>query len=245
MAGAILGAAGSILGGITGGKGASAAAKAQAQAQQQALALQQQEFNTNQQNFAPYIAAGNSALGSQQTLLGLNGNAAQQGAIDGIKAGPEYTSLYGTGLDAILQNAAATGGLRGGNTALAQSNFGSSLLGTIIQNQLSNLGGISSLGAGAAGAAAGAGQNNANAQSGIYGALGASNAGAAAAPYNAFTSILNGTQNSGILNAFGGMNRSSSGYSGGSLLPSGVNAVINGGAALPTGSGFNFPSGAW
>lgn len=201
---AIAGAALSGIGSIFGGKGASAAAKAQAQAQQQALALQQQQFNTNQQNFAPYIGAGVGALGGQQTLLGLNGNAAQQSAIDNLKASPEFTSLYGTGLDAINQNAAATGGLRGGNTALAQSNFGSSLLGTVIQNQLSNLGNISSLGVGAAGQASGAGQNNVNAQSSILGNIGVANGTAAAAPYAGLVSGLNGIQNSGILNSFGG-----------------------------------------
>ena len=60
-----IGAAGSLLGGITGGKGAEAAAKIQAQSQAVALAQQQAQFNTNQQNFAPYLQAGQSALGAQ------------------------------------------------------------------------------------------------------------------------------------------------------------------------------------
>lgn len=204
MAGAILGAGASILGGIFGGKGAADAARAQAQAQQQALAVQQQEFQTNQANFAPYIAAGTGALGGQQTLLGLNGNAAQQSAIDALKAGPQFTSQYNTGLDAINQNAAATGGLRGGNNALAESNFGSSLLGTVIQNQLSGLGGLSSMGAGAAQSAGNLGQNNVNAQTGIYNNIGNANATAALAPYGALSGTFQGLGRSGIFNTFGG-----------------------------------------
>jgi hypothetical protein len=159
LAAAGIAAGGSILGGITGGKGAKAAAKIQAQAQQAAINEQRNEFQTIQSNEQPYMAAGSKGLGAYLDLLGLGsgGAAGQQSAIANLRSSPLFTSQYDTGADTILQNAAATGGLRGGNTALAESNFGSSLLAQVIQNQLSNLGGLVSVGqAGAAGTNAGA-----------------------------------------------------------------------------------------
>lgn len=153
----------SLLGGITGGKGAAKAARIQAQAYQQGIAEQQREFNTAQQNFAPYLAGGDQALTGTLNLLGLNGDAAQGAAIDALKASPAFTSLYNTGADTILQNAAATGGLRGGNTNNSLAQFGSNLLASVIQNQLSNLGGLVNVGSGAVGNLGSLGQSNANA----------------------------------------------------------------------------------
>lgn len=238
-----IGAVGSILGGITGGKGASAAAKAQAQAQANALAEQQREFGINQQNFAPYIAAGQSALGGASTLLGMNGNDAQQQAITALQSSPLFTSQDQAGQDALLQAAAATGGLRGGNTQAALYNQRSSLLASTIQQQLANLSGVASLGAGAAGTAGGLGQSAANNISGIYQQQGNVNASNALAQ----SSIIGKTGNdltSIIQNAL-----ANSGGNGG--LGSGFNTLTNNGfnwattAINPTGlvqSGLNSAS---
>jgi hypothetical protein len=167
IASAAIGGAGSVLSGSSGKKGASNAAKIQAAAYDRATQAQQQQFQQTRTDLAPYMGAGTAALGGQQTLLGLNGNDAQASAIEALKASPAFTSLFNTGNDAILQNAAATGGLRGGNAQSSLANFGSSLLATVIQNQLGNLGGLSSLGESAAAGAANAGQNSANAISNL------------------------------------------------------------------------------
>lgn len=191
MAGAIIGAGASILGGITGGKGASKAAKAQAQAQQAALQEQQRQFNITQQNFAPYQQAGTQALSGVQTLTGLNGNDAQAQAIEALKASPGFQSLYNQGSDAILQNASATGGLRGGNTQNSLANFGANTLATTIQQQLANLGGLVQTGAGATGQLGGLSQNYSAQQAQTQGMLGNANATGAAAPYAALQGVIN------------------------------------------------------
>lgn len=157
-----IGAAGAIGGGLLASSGASKAANAQTTSDAAAIAEQQREFNTIQQNFAPYLQAGTGAMGGISGLLGLNGSAAQQSAISALQQSPMYQSLYRNGNEAILQDAAATGGLRGGNTQRSLADFGSDLLSTVIQQQLSNLGGLAGLGEGATNSVAGFGQNAAN-----------------------------------------------------------------------------------
>lgn len=187
---ALVGAGASILGGITGGKGAEKAAKAQAAAQQASLAEQQRQFNITQQNFQPYQQAGTEALGGVQNLTGLNGNDAQQAAIDALKASPGFQSLFKQGSDTILQNASATGGLRGGNTQNSLANFGANTLATTIQQQLANLGGLVSTGAGATGQLAGASQAYSSQQAQTQSLLGNANATGAAAPYAALQGVI-------------------------------------------------------
>lgn len=199
MASSAIGAGASILGGFLGGKGASKAAKIQARAYQQGLVQQQQQYDTTRADFMPYREAGSDALSAQGGLLGLNGPDVQAAAIAALKGSPGFTSLYDTGVDTVLQNASATGGLRGGNVNNSLAQFGSSLLAQIIQQQLGNLGGISSLGAGAVGQGAQLGQQNTNAQSELLIGKGNANAARAAAPYTAAVSTLQG-----LASQFGG-----------------------------------------
>lgn len=160
-------AGGSLLSGVLGGKGAKSAAKIQAAAINNATAVQNQQFQQTQQNEQPFLSAGTDALGSLSTLLGLNGNAAQGTSIDALKSSPLFTSQYDTGLDSILQSASATGGLRGGNTNNSLAQFGSSLLASVLQNQVGNLGGLVTTGQNAAGGLASAGTNFANSTSNL------------------------------------------------------------------------------
>jgi hypothetical protein len=192
LAAAGIAAGGSILGGVTGGKGAAKAARIQAQSQAAALAQQQSQFNVTQQNIQPVIGAGNSARDSIMQLLGLSGNGQQQTSIDALKASPFFTSQFDTGQDAILQNASATGGLRGGNVQNSLAQFGSGLLAQTIQQQLSNLGGLATTGANSAAGLGSISQNNSNAQSSLFGLQGNANAVGAAAPYSAFQSAIGG-----------------------------------------------------
>jgi len=190
MAGALIGAGASILGGITGGKGASKAAKAQAAAQQASLAEQQRQFNITQANYAPFQAVGTQALGGMQNLLGLAGNDAQGSAISALQASPGFQALYNQGSDAILQNSAATGGLRGGNTQNSLANFGANTLASTIQQQLSNLGGLVNTGMGATNGVAGASQAYGGQQAQTQSMLGNANATGAAAPYAALQGVI-------------------------------------------------------
>lgn len=124
-------------------------------------------------------------------LLGLSGNPAQQASIDAIKGSAQYTSGIQAGEEAILQNASATGGLRGGNTQNSLARFRSDLLTNTIQSQLQNIGGLTSLGQNAA---AGVGNNALNSASNVGNLLnqqGAALAGGQIAKGNAVANNFN------------------------------------------------------
>lgn len=82
-------------------------------------------------------------------LTGAGGAEAQAGEIDALKASPLYKSLYESGEEAILQNASATGGLRGGDTQRGLADFGSDMLSQIIAQKLSEYAGLVGIGTGA------------------------------------------------------------------------------------------------
>lgn len=152
------------------------------QAQGNALAGNQQQ--QLQHLFAPFLAAGQQGIGGlnqfsqgglqafqqQGALAGSQGNAAQTQAISGLQNSPIFQALSRQGENAILQNAAATGGLRGGNTQAALAQFQPALLQQLIQQQFQNLGSLSGLGSQSTGALASLGQ--AGAQSQAQGGLG-------------------------------------------------------------------------
>ncbi len=154
-----------IIGSITGAKqaaaGAESASRTQAAAAQQGVDEQRRQFDALQKVLEPYVQAGYGGLSGQQDLLGLNGAGAQGGAIAGIQSGPQFQALQQQGENAILQNASATGGLRGGNTQAALAQFRPQLLSQLIDQQFSRLGGITQIGQNSA-----AGVGNAGLQTG-------------------------------------------------------------------------------
>lgn len=197
MASQAIGLGASILSGITGGKGAKKAANAQIAAYDRGISEQRRQFDETQQNFEPFRAAGVGALGGVQELLGLSGGGQQQTAIDALKASPGFTSLFNTGADTILQNASATGGLRGGNTQNSLANFGSSLLSTVIQQQLGNLGGLVNNGLGATNSIGQFGQQTANNVTQLLGQQGGAKATGIAGQTAALQGIFNSVGSAG------------------------------------------------
>lgn len=153
-------ALGSVIGGITGSnkqaKAAQQAGKTQAAAAERAIAEQRAARDDARGLQQPFVDAGSKALAQQMALIGLGGTTAQQDAINALLAGPEYTTALAQGEEAILQNAAATGGLRGGNTQNSLARYRSDLLASTINNKYNQLGGLTSLGQNAA---AGVGNN--------------------------------------------------------------------------------------
>lgn len=160
--GSIIGSVASIIGGNAQKKAAKKAADAQVNAAQMAIDEQRRQFDTTQQNFAPYLSSGTDALGGITELLGLGGVDAQSSAINGLQSSPAFSSIIQNGENAILQNASATGGLRGGNTIDALSRFRGDTLSSLINSQLSNLGGLANMGMGSAGQLGQFGANAAN-----------------------------------------------------------------------------------
>jgi len=146
MWGLLAGAAGSLLGGFLKSKGERRAAGIQAGAAQQGIDEQRSQLEYFKSLMDPYSQGGLQAFQAQQNLLGLGGQGSQQAAIDQIQNNPQFMAMAQQGENALLQNASATGGLRGGNIQGALAQLRPSMLNQLIQQQYSNLGGISSAG---------------------------------------------------------------------------------------------------
>lgn len=186
-------------------KAAGKAADAQSDASQAGIEEQRRQFDALQALLKPYVTAGNQSLSAQQDLLGLNGTQKQQAAINGIKQGPAYTSAMESGSNLIAQNAAATGGLRGGNVQGALAKYGGDLLTTLTQNQFTNLGGLTSLGQNSAAQTGNAGMQSANNISSLLAQQGAAQAGGYIATGNANANMANGLLAG--LGAYGGISK--------------------------------------
>jgi hypothetical protein len=164
-------------------KAADKASAAQIAAAEKGIAEQRRQFDEAQKLLQPYIGAGQSALAQQLALIGAGsgGSQEQAAAIAALESGPEFSALTRSGEEAILQNASATGGLRGGNIQEALSKFRPEVLSGLISQQFSRLGGITSIGANAAAGQASTGMNLGTNISNLYGQQGAASAGAALA----------------------------------------------------------------
>lgn len=134
------------------------AAYAQQLAAEAGMSEEQRRFNSIQKLLKPYVDAGQPALTGQQNLLGLNGAQAEQDAVAGIQNSPTFQAMLKQGESSILQNASATGGLRGGNTQGALAQFSPAMLNAAINDRYSKLGGLTSLGQNSAVMEANAGQ---------------------------------------------------------------------------------------
>lgn len=143
-------AAGAVAGGIISSNASGKAADAAASGSKDAMLMQMQTQAALSKMLKPYRKAGEKGLGGQLDLLGLNGNDAQAAAIKALEGSPQFTSLVKSGENALLQNASATGGLRGGNTSAALAQFRPQMLSQIIESQYGKLAGLSALGENAA-----------------------------------------------------------------------------------------------
>lgn len=158
-------------------KAGQAAANAQVQSSQMGIEEQRRQFDAVQELLKPYVEAGQSGLGGYQALAGASGFDAQRSAIDQLSRGPEFQALVGQGEDALLQNAAATGGLRGGNTQAALAQFRPQMLTALIEQQLGRYGGLASMGQNAAAGVGNAGMATGNNIAQLLGQQGAAQAG--------------------------------------------------------------------
>lgn len=167
----MLAGAGLLSAGI-GAIGATSAASTEANAANQASQVQQAEFAQTQQNLAPYINQGPGALNSLQSLVSGGPQAAAQ-----LSQTPGYQFQLQQGLQALLDSRSATGGVGGGNTLKALTQYGQGLAGSTYEQQINNLMGLTNLGESAA---AGQGQLGAQVAQGIGSNItGAGNASAA------------------------------------------------------------------
>ena len=189
---------GDVVGGITGAKQAGQAAEQAGQLQYQAAMAgveeQRRQFDKLVELMAPYVAAGEGGMAGQQALVGLKGPEAQQQAISALEQSPEFASLVQQGENALLQQASATGGLRGGNTQAALAQFRPQILSALIEQQYGRLGGLTKIGQASAAGQAAAGMETGSNVANLLQQGGAAQAGAAIAagsvPRQTFGDIL-------------------------------------------------------
>lgn len=173
-------------------KAAKSASEAQTQSTDMGIAEQQRQFDAVQKLLEPYVGAGSNAVTAQQNLIGLGGNAEQQKAIDALKNSAQFGELTRQGENSILQNASATGGLRGGNVQASLAQFRPQLLSQMIEQQYGRLGGIAQLGQASAAGQASAGLQTGSNIANLYGQQGAAQAGNALAQGQANANFASG-----------------------------------------------------
>ena len=132
------------------------------------------DYATAQQFQAPYREYGQEAAQRQAALTGALGPEAQQQAFAEYQASPALGFLQEQSERALMRNAAAMGGLGGGNVRQDLTKLTADLYSQDFQNQFNRLGDIATRGYGAAATSAGLGQNL---------ATGAANLGATGAGY--------------------------------------------------------------
>ena len=132
----------SVASAITGTRSADKAADAQRYHSEQAIAAQERGYERAADLLEPFRTAGTDALEAQRAFLGLGGMDAYQDQIDLVQSSPAFTEGVRLGEESILQNAAATGGLRGGNTQRALMQFRPQLLAQLLDQQYNRLGGL-------------------------------------------------------------------------------------------------------
>jgi hypothetical protein len=213
LGGPIGGTIGSALGGaIDGRESVEDASQAQQQAAQGGIDEQRRQFDAIQKLLNPYVEAGTSALGGQQALLGLGAPGSQQQAIAALQGSPQFQALQQQGENAILQNASATGGLRGGNVQGALAQFRPALLSGLIDQQYSRLGGLTSIGQNAAAGVGNAGMSTGANISNLLGRQGQAQAGGILGQQSALSGGIN--QAFGAVQGAGGFGNLFGGRSG-------------------------------
>ena len=163
---------GSLIGGGSAKKASRKAEAAQLDALNRGVEEQRRQFDLTRTDFSPYREQGLSALSGMGNLLGTGGADAQATALAGLRDSPLFHTTYDTGEEAILQNAAATGGIRGGNTERGLADFGADTFSRVLMQQLQSLGGLANMGLGATDSTAGFGQQTANNVTNLFGQQG-------------------------------------------------------------------------
>lgn len=187
---------GLIVGGtsLIGGAMQSSAAKSAGAAQERAAMMGVEEQRAAREEMRrllePYVAAGTPALQQQMAALGLAGPESQAEFVKRQEQSPIFQALARQGEEAMLQQASATGGLRGGNLQGALAQFRPALLNQFLTQQYERLGGMTALGQRSAAGVGAAGQETAGAIGDLFGQMGAAQAGAKLGSAQAWGNVL-------------------------------------------------------
>ena len=180
----------SLASSAVGSKAAKSAGQLQYDASQAGIAETRAAREEMRALLEPYVAAGGPALQAQMGALGLAGPEAQQAYVAQQEQSPLFQSLARQQEEAILQNASATGGLRGGNVQGALAQFRPQLLNQFLEQQYGRLGGMTSLGQQSAAGVGTSGMQSAGSISELLAQGGAARAGAKLGSTNAWQQSL-------------------------------------------------------
>lgn len=160
---AVLGA--SAIGAGASIKSGKKAAKAQTQAVDASVAEQRRQYDLTREDFAPWREAGQGALSSISSMLGL---AANDNSISTFEGSPGYEFRLSEGVKAIERSAAARGMLNSGATGKALIRYGQNLASEEYMNEFNRRAAVAGLGQAATANTAGYGQAAANNISNAY-----------------------------------------------------------------------------
>jgi len=146
-----------------------------------------------------YYQTTGQAAGDDISSFTMTPEQLQQQAVSGIENNPMFQAFARQGEEGILQNASATGGLRGGNVQGALAQFRPALLNQFIEQQYGRLGGMAQIGQASAAGVGAAGVNSASSIADLLGQAGAARAGAALGQGRAYSQPFN------LLSTLGGM----------------------------------------
>lgn len=180
----------SLIGGAMQSSAAKKAGRQQAQAAESGVAETRAAREELRRLLEPYTAAGVPALQQQMAALGLAGPEAQAQYVSGQEESPIFQALARQGEEAILQQASATGGLRGGNVQGALAQFRPALLNQFLEQQYSRLGGMTALGQQSAAGVGTAGMESARSVADLLAQGGAARAGATLGSAQAWGNVL-------------------------------------------------------
>ncbi len=239
--GATIAAVGSIGAAGIGAYSANKAAGEQANAAQNALNFQQQVYNTNQSNLAPWTSTGSNALYSLASLYGLptpnnpsGGGASTNAAYQAFTNLPAYQFPLQQGNLSLERQLNAQGKTQSGAQARETQQFGQGLASQyLMSNYVNPLLSLSGQGQGAASSLASSNIASGNQVGQSYGNLGTAQAAGTMGVGNALSGGLTGGANS--LALYSALSNGGSAY-GGNLQYNSPGSAVNG-ALGPTSYG--------
>jgi len=178
------------LGGAMKSKAAKKAGQAQVAAAETGAEEQRLAREELRQLLQPYTQVGVPALQQQMAALGLSGPESQQQYVAAQEQSPIFQALARQGEESILQQASATGGLRGGNVQGALAQFRPALLNQFLTQRYQQLGGLTELGQQSAAGVGTAGMETAQQLAARAEEAGAARAGAALGKGQAWGDVL-------------------------------------------------------
>jgi hypothetical protein len=132
------------VGDLFGGGAERDAANAEVAGRREAIGEARRQFDLNRADLAPRIEAEQSALEQLLRFLGVRGADAEREAIEGFQESPGQAFLRKRQERALVRNASATGGLRGGNILTALQEQANDIASTQLGDRMSRLAGVAS-----------------------------------------------------------------------------------------------------